>query len=107
VSYAAQQRNAGALWIAPLAEIADWQAAVSEVSIQHSGVRTQESAAPITFQVTNRSQLDLNNLTVTLPFKPKHVTVDGHILNPESWLLNSMVLNVAAGATVEVQAWPA
>ena len=34
VSYAAQKRDAGALWIAPLAEIADWQAAVSEVSVR-------------------------------------------------------------------------
>ena len=41
VRYAAQQRDAGTLWIAPLAEIADWQAAVAEVSIQYSGVSNQ------------------------------------------------------------------
>ncbi len=34
VRYAAQQRDAGALWIAPLAEIADWQAAVAELKIE-------------------------------------------------------------------------
>jgi len=113
VSYAAQQRDAGTLWIAPLAEIADWQAAVAEVSIQEPearsqepGVRSQASAAPMSFQVTNRSKLDLNNLTLALPFKPKQVTVGGHILNSESWILNSLILNLPAGETLEVQAWP-
>ena len=107
VSYAAQQRDAGALWIAPLAEIADWQAAVSEVSIREPGARSQKSAAPITFQLKNNSKLDLNKLTITLPLTPKQVTVDGHFLNSDSWHLNSLVLDLPAGQMREVRAWPA
>jgi hypothetical protein len=107
VSYAAQQRDAGMLWIAPLAEIADWQAAVAEVSIQEPGARSQNATDQLKFNVKNSSKHDMNGLTITLPFKPSQVTVTGHILNSDSWLLNSIVLNVPAGQTLEVQAWPA
>ena len=107
VRYAAQQRDAGTLWIAPLAEIADWQAAVAEVSIQYSGVRSQNASDQLKFNVKNNSKQDMNGLTIMLPFKPKQVTVDGHSLTPDSWLLNSTVLNLPAGQTLEVQAWPA
>jgi hypothetical protein len=102
VSYAAQQRDAGTLWIAPLAEIADWQSAVAECKIENVELKTQAATSSLTFKITNASERDLNGLTLTLPFKFKQLTVNGNILNsPFS------ILNVPAGQTLEVQAWPA
>jgi hypothetical protein len=106
VRYAAGQRDAGKLWIAPLAEIADWQQAVSEVRIQNVEARSQEPGTPLHFSATNDSTRDLRGLTLVLPFRPKQIVVDGNVLNSKSWLLNSLVLDVRAGQTVEVQAWP-
>src|SRR5262249_12836997 len=102
VSYAAGSRDAGQLWIAPLAEIADWQAAVAECKIEDVEWKNQIDPEILSFKVVNRSQRDLNGLTLTLPFKPRQMTINGDILNsPLS------ILNLPAGQTVEVQAWPA
>ncbi|MEO7912638.1 MAG: polysaccharide deacetylase [Roseiflexaceae bacterium] len=102
VSYAAQQRDAGALWIAPLAEIADWQAAIAECKIENVEVKTQSNTSILSFKLTNGSNRDLNGLTLTLPFKPKQLTVNRIILNSQF-----STLNLPAGQTLEVQAWPA
>ena len=102
VSYAAQQRDAGILWIAPLAEIADWQAAVAECKIENVELKTQPGASMLSFKLTNGSTRDLNGITLTLPFKPKQLTVNGTILNSQF-----SILNLPAGQTLEVQAWPA
>jgi hypothetical protein len=102
VRYAARSRDAGALWIAPLAEIADWQAAVAECKIENVELKTQSSAPMLSFKLTNDSGRDLDGLTMKLPFTPKQITINGQILNSES-----SILNLAAGQTVEVQAWPA
>ena len=51
VSYAAQQRDAGALWIAPLAEIADWQAAVAECKIENLELKTQSRQLRCSFKL--------------------------------------------------------
>jgi hypothetical protein len=109
VAYAAQQRDAGKLWIAPLAEIADWQAAVAELSIENVELRNHgdESAPLLTFTVHNRSQHNLSGVTLSLPRKVKKIVVDGTILNSESSILNSIQLDIGAGETLEVQAWPA
>jgi hypothetical protein len=102
VRYAAQQRDAGALWIAPLAEIADWQAAVAECKIENVELKTQSNGSTLSFKLTNDSTQDLNGLTLTLPFKPKQLTVNGSILNSQL-----SILDLPAGQTLEVQAWPA
>jgi hypothetical protein len=107
VRYAAEQRDAGKLWIAPLAEIADWQQAVAGIRIQNAAASSQQLDSPLHFSATNDSTRDLRGLTLLLPFKPRQVTVDGQILNSGSRLLNSLVMDVHAGQTVEVQAWPA
>jgi hypothetical protein len=107
VRYAAEQRDAGKLWIAPLAEIADWQQAVAGIRIQNAAASSQQLDSPLQFSATNDSARDLRGLTLLLPFKPRQVTVDGQILNSGSSLLNSLVMDVHAGQTVEVQAWPA
>jgi hypothetical protein len=102
VSYAAQQRDAGALWIAPLAEIADWQAALAECKIENIELKTQAGTSVLLFKITNNSKRDLNGVTLTLPFKPKQLTVNGEIFNSQF-----SILNLAVGQTLEVQAWPA
>jgi hypothetical protein len=113
VGYAAQQRDSGKLWIAPLAEIADWQTAVAELRIENVDLRNQvdESVPTLTFTIHNGSQRDLSGVTLSLPWKVKKIGVDGAILNSQSPrghpILNSMQLNIQAGQTVEVQAWPA
>jgi hypothetical protein len=106
VNYAAQQRDAGALWIAPLAEIADWQAAVAECKIENVELKTQSSASILSFKLTNGSNRDLNGLTLTLPFKPKQLTVNGETLNSQT-PRGHPILNLPVGQTLEVQAWPA
>jgi hypothetical protein len=109
VGYAAQQRDAGKLWIAPLAEIADWQAAVAELKIENVEWRNQgDSAAPtLSFTIQNVSERNLSAVTLKLPFQPKKISVDGVILNSQFSILNSMQLDIQARQTLEVQAWPA
>jgi hypothetical protein len=102
VSYAAQQRDAGKLWIAPLADIADWQAAVAELKIENVELKNRADGSMLSFTLTNGSNRDLNGVTVTLPFIPKQITVNGQILNSQF-----SILNLPAGQTLEVQAWPA
>jgi hypothetical protein len=102
VSYAARSRDAGALWIAPLAEIADWQAAVGECTIENVEWNNQPGISALSFKLTNNSKHDLNGLTLALPFKIKQLAVNKIILNSQF-----STLNVPAGQTLEVQAWPA
>jgi hypothetical protein len=102
VRYAARSRDAGQLWVAPLAEIADWQAAVAECTIENVQLKTDAAESTLSFKLTNGSSRDLNGLTLTLPFKSRQLSVNGTILNSQF-----SILNVPAGQTVEVQAWPA
>jgi len=106
VGYAAQQRGAGKLWIAPLAEIADWQQALADVSIQEPGVRSQEGDTSITFSVANNSARDLKGLTVRLPFGAKRVIAGGETLRSELPSNSLIALDIPAGQTMEVTAWP-
>src|SRR5262245_30017002 len=109
VGYAAQQRDAGKLWIAPLAEIADWQAAIAELRIENVELKNQGDAATptLSFSIQNTSERNLSAVTLKLPFQPKKITVDGVILNSQFSILNSMQLDILARQTLEVQAWPA
>jgi hypothetical protein len=102
IAHAAQARDAGQLWIAPLAEIADWQAAVAECRIENVELKSQAAEPIMSFKITNGSSRALQGITLTLPFKPKQITVDGQILNSQF-----SILNLTAGQSVEVQAWPA
>jgi hypothetical protein len=102
VRYAAQQRDVGALWVAPLAEITDWQAAIAECKIENVELKNQTGASVLSFKVTNGSKRNLDGLTLTLPFKFKQLTMNGQILNSQF-----SILNLPAGQSVEVQAWPA
>jgi hypothetical protein len=106
VGYAAQQRDAGKLWIAPLAEIADWQAASAELRIENEEWRNRDDIATSTlsFTIHNGSQRNLSGVTLKLPFQPKKIMIDKSILNSQ---LSTLNLDIQAGQTLEVQAWPA
>jgi hypothetical protein len=114
VGYAAQQRDAGRLWIAPLAEIADWQQALDKVRTQNhpEGTRPRtenlDSMHPLSFAVINENSRDLHRLTLSLPFKVQRVTANGSDAGSQFSVLGStLVLDIGAGETLEVQAWPA
>jgi hypothetical protein len=110
VEYAARQRDAGALWIAPLVEIAGWQQAITQVRTENREPRTknQGSENQLSFAVINESQRDLQGVTVLLPPEIERVTVNGEDSGSRFSVLGSaLVLNIQAGETLEVLAWPA
>jgi hypothetical protein len=104
LSYAARQRDTGALWIAPLAEIADWQQAIAGVRTENREPGTDSSGSTLGFAVINESQQDLSGVTLKLPFQPQKITIDGALLDHPSSMLS---INLHAGQAVEVLVWPA
>jgi hypothetical protein len=110
VTYAAQRQAAGQLWIAPLAEITDWQHALEQVDItilsDSGSAPDTHGDVPLRVRMSNRSNRDLQGLTLQLPFAIGRVMVGGTASASRvegSWL----ILDVRAGTTLEVQAWPA
>jgi hypothetical protein len=100
---AARRRDAGTLWIAPLAEIADWQQALENVRIENVALRYAEPERTLSFRITNGSSRQLKGLTVQLPFNPQHVTANGAALHAQFSIVQ---VDLAAGQTLEVLAWP-
>ena len=98
-------RDAGQLWIAPLAEIADWQQAVAQLRIEP---HTPGAQAALDFTITNTSAHPLNGITLELPFAPARIAVNGNTAG-DSFAVRgtSLMLTMQAGQAVEVQAWPA
>jgi Polysaccharide deacetylase. len=109
VRYAAGRRDAGDLWIAPLAEIADRQQAVALVRIERhesEPVHDMSSNAPLRFLVTNHSVHDLQGLTLNLPSAIRQVTLDGEQSNATPVVRGTLLIfDLAAGETIEVTAW--
>jgi hypothetical protein len=105
VRYAAQKRDAGALWIAPLAEIADWQAALTKVKVMSSEFKVANAPAHIQFSIVNENKRDLKGVTLQMPFEIGQYAVDGKQFKTQNSKL--ITLDLPAGQTVEVQAWPA
>lgn len=109
VRRAAELRDAGQLWIAPLAEITDWQQALARVNITELPpvANTQELAPAVNIRITNTSSRDLTGLSVALPFTPGRLLADGAASAP--WFSTSgpnLTITLRAGQTVEVHAWP-
>ena len=104
VGYAAAQRDAGKLWIAPLAEIAAWQAAVAEVRIENEEWSNKDSVAVFSFSIRGESQRDLSGVTLKLPFQPKKMMIDGKLFEANQAIVS---IDIPAGKTMQVQAWPA
>ena len=101
VRYAAAQRDAGKLWIAPLAEIADWQAALADVMVDE--MSSADGTAPLRLRITNSSRHDLAGLTLRLPFPIQRLDGDASVVRSSSLIVHSL----PAGRSVEVTAWPA
>ncbi|MGQ9547036.1 MAG: polysaccharide deacetylase family protein [Roseiflexus sp.] len=104
VRYAAERRDAGDLWIAPLAEIADRQQAVALVHIERRAAEPTDnlsSDTPLHFLVTNHSAHNLEGLTIELPFQAARATdVSGDV----QYVLRGsrLIFNLAAGETKEI-----
>jgi hypothetical protein len=107
VGYAAQQRDAGKLWIAPLAEIADWQQALRELKVESSELRVEGSATTLRISVLNSSHRDLHGVTLSMPFEVGRYALNGEELKTQNSKLKTLMIDVRAGQTLEVQAWPA
>lgn len=99
VAYAAQQRDAGALWIAPLAEIADWQQALAYVSATSEELQGADGATRLRLTLTNTSSHDLEGLTVRIPFAVAQATIDGVQAASNG---NTIIITLRAGATTTV-----
>ncbi len=116
VEYAAARRDAGDLWIAPLAEIAERQQAVAlvQVEMNRAGLETRAEhgiealGEPMRLMVTNHGISDLPALAIELPFLPRTATVNGADGGNRVVLNGSMlVFDLAAGEAIEVWVWPA
>jgi hypothetical protein len=103
VRSAARARDAGQLWIAPLAEIADWQQSSSKLKVLSSEL--SQSDHSLKFMIDNSQGTNLTGLTIQLPFAVARYTINGTEAKTQNSKL--ITLNLSAGQTVEVQAWPA
>lgn len=106
VRYAATRPG---LWVAPLHEIAAWQQAREAVTLEVQAVPAHgepSESAPLTFRIHNGSSRSLEGLTLRLPFEARRVLLDdGQEYAARDTRL--LVLDMRAGQTLEVQAWPA
>lgn len=103
VQYAAAKREAGAVWIAPFAEIASRQQAIAHVTM-HANRRSSDARAgtPLRFVVANRSGRVLDAVTVHLPFAVARADAGTQLL-PENMLV---LPTLPADGTLEVNVWP-
>jgi hypothetical protein len=105
IGYAARARDAGTLWIAPLSEIADWQAALAKVKVKSVELKVGDTTSPPTLSIMNESNRALDGIAINFPFNVGKCTVNGKELKTQNSKL--ITLNLLAGQSVEVQAWPA
>jgi hypothetical protein len=105
VRYTASRRDAGEVWVAPLAEIAARQQAAGEVRLNAKGQTLKEQA--ITFTVTNGSSTRLDGLTLRLPYVVGRAEGKGTAVSVAAHDPHAVVLDLQAGQTVEVTVWPA
>jgi hypothetical protein len=129
VNYAAIQPD---LWIAPLAEITDWQHALRQVRISHvQPFDSRRPDMPLRFRLVNASSHDLHGLSLRMPFAVGELALNGeqHTLDAAppaaAELLTTPAsaeaiaapvrclpaparcyLTLRAGETLEVAAWP-
>ncbi|MEN9934531.1 MAG: hypothetical protein RLZZ387_1110 [Chloroflexota bacterium] len=105
VAHAAERRDAGDVWIAPLAEIAERQQAAARVTL--SAVDSSLGAGPITLTVANRGSTLIDGLTLRLPFAVERAEVAGVALAVAGPDRSAVVLRLGAGQIVEVTIWSA
>lgn len=100
VRYAAQRRDEGALWIAPLAEIAERQRDVARLSVRPPTWDGGEGK--LVFAVTNGSGWDLEAVAFELPFAAGRVEAGGRSVTVAG---NVIHFDLAAGETVAVSVY--
>lgn len=105
VGYAAAQRDAGAVWIAPLSEIAARQQAASQVTLKANG--QTRNGQPLTLILTNHSRSALEGLTLRLSFPLARATSETAAITIPPHDTSAVVLSLRAGETAEVVIWPA
>lgn len=103
VDHATARRDAGDVWIAPLAEIADRQQAVANVRIVNFEAGQPEAGEPATFQLLNNGETDLSGVTVRMPFAVGRVVASSP--TKPSAADDAIILDIGRGQTVEVTAW--
>jgi hypothetical protein len=107
ITHAAQQRDAGKLWIAPMTKIADWQQALGKLRVMGDELKGNENSSPLQFTVKNESERDLSGVVLTLPFPVKQYKIGSQELKTQNSKLKTLTLDVPAGQSLEVTAWPA
>jgi hypothetical protein len=99
------------VWVAPLAEIADWQSALAELRIENGELSNGSASGegPLSFIVANDSARNLEGVTLLLPFAPGRGTIDGRetVAGSSAALLErTLTLDIDAGQRIEVTIWP-
>lgn len=103
------------LWVAPIGEIAAWQAAVAQLQVLTAA--TSADGAALTLSVANPTSTPLAGLALRLPADTERVAVNGDALQASAgpqpggvgwWPAAGLaILDLAPGQRVEVQAWSA
>jgi hypothetical protein len=101
VRYAAET---AAVWVAPFDTIAAWQIALAQVEISAIGPVEQNGQS---LSVTNTGAQNLVGLTLRIPAGTDRVAVNGDLLDNATWSGGDLVIDLAAGRTLEVTLWPA
>ncbi len=101
VSYAAAQRDAGKLWIAPLAQIGERQQAVTALQLEVS--LPNAANAPLRLVLKNPSSTNLELLGLDFERSLARCTVsDGQRPVVDG---KQLLINVPAGATLNLEVW--
>jgi peptidoglycan/xylan/chitin deacetylase (PgdA/CDA1 family) len=102
VAAAANRRDLGQIWIAPLAEIADRAHAVAALTIEPLPAGADGA---IRARITNASPADLPGLTLELPERVRQARCDGAILDAAAIRDRLVIIDLAAGQQCELNAW--
>ncbi|MCU0491365.1 MAG: polysaccharide deacetylase [Chloroflexaceae bacterium] len=97
------------IWVAPLPELADWQAALSQVRIEQVEAAAPDTGQPTRFTLVNGSNRTLEGVTLRLPFAVTRLVLNGDELSPANLPLvdpQRLRLTLQAGERLEVQVWP-
>ncbi|MGQ9926638.1 MAG: polysaccharide deacetylase family protein [Chloroflexaceae bacterium] len=102
------------LWVAPLGEIAAWQAALATVRVEPVAAQPGEEGV-LTVRVVNPSAVDLADLSLYMPANTRRVMVNGEELARNErrlpyargwWPAAALAtFDLPAGQTAEVQVW--
>lgn len=106
IAAAARQRDAGRLWIAPLAEIAAWQQALDRVELAVWADAPAAPGAALRLRITNGSALSLEGLTLALPIRATRVEADRPEARPTLPAPDRLRLSLAPGQSLRVTLWP-